>query len=56
MPARELGIPTVWINRRKGKEGWGATQPPSKGVQPDAEFHSMVEFAQAVELAFGDNS
>jgi 2-haloacid dehalogenase len=43
-PARELGLTTVWVNRRSGKQGTGAT-PPS-GATPDYEvrdLHGLVE-------------
>lgn len=44
-PARALGIATVWINRRKGKEGGGAT--PVSGAQPDMTFATLADFAKA---------
>jgi len=47
VPAKSLGMTTVWINRRGGKGGWGATKPPSKSVAPDAEYPSMEAFAAA---------
>ena len=42
-PAKALGIPTVWINRRRGKDGRGAT--PTAEVTPDLEFADMATFA-----------
>lgn len=30
VPAEKLGLSTVWVNRRKGKKGFGAT-PPANG-------------------------
>jgi 2-haloacid dehalogenase len=48
VPAKSFGLPTVWINRRHDRPGWGATpQPPSSGVTPDWEFPSMQAFAAA---------
>jgi len=47
-PARALGIATAWINRRKDKEGSGATPPSS--VQPDATFATLAELATAAGL------
>jgi 2-haloalkanoic acid dehalogenase type II len=44
-PARGLGLKSVWINRRKGKPGGGAT--PAASARPDREFASMAEFAAA---------
>lgn len=44
-PARSLGIATVWINRREGKQGAGAT--PVSGAQPDMTFATLAEFANA---------
>jgi 2-haloacid dehalogenase len=43
---------SVWINRRRGKEGWGATKAPPVEVKPDAEYGSMGEFADAVDACF----
>ena len=47
-PARRAGIPTVWINRRRGLSGWGATPPPEGLEHPEVEFPSMQAFAAAV--------
>ena len=47
VPAKRAGLPTVWVNRRSGRTGWGATPPPDVGVRPDWEFASMAEFADA---------
>jgi putative hydrolase of the HAD superfamily len=52
VPAKAKGLPTVWINRRKDRAGWGATPAPALDVQPDAEFPSMAAFADAVDAAF----
>ncbi len=48
VPAKQAGLPTVWINRRHDRPGWGATPPPPAPVQPDWEFPSMQAFASAV--------
>ncbi len=50
VPAKRAGLATVWINRRHGRPGWGATPAPPCGVRPDWEFKSMAEFAAAVEI------
>jgi len=47
VPAKEFGLPTVWINRRHDRPGWGATPQPPAGVTPDWEFPSMQAFAAA---------
>jgi 2-haloalkanoic acid dehalogenase type II len=52
VPAKAAGLPTVWINRRHGRSGWGATPAPGVGVTPDLEFASMADFADAVDEAF----
>lgn len=44
-PAKELGLTTVWIDRRNGLAGSGAT-PPASAV-PDATFLDMATFAEA---------
>ncbi|WMD22142.1 haloacid dehalogenase type II [Achromobacter seleniivolatilans] len=46
VPAKKLGLATVWINRRHNKVGQGAT--PSAVAAPDAEYPSMSAFADAI--------
>jgi 2-haloacid dehalogenase len=47
VPAKQAGLPTVWINRRHDRPGWGATPAPAADVRPNAEFGSMAAFAAA---------
>ncbi len=47
-PARALGFTTLWINRRVGRSGSGAT--PAADVQPHAEVPDM---ASAADLLLG---
>jgi 2-haloacid dehalogenase len=47
VPAKLAGLPTVWINRRHDRPGWGATPAPAADVRPDAEFDSIAAFAAA---------
>ena len=47
LPAKQAGLPTVWINRRHDRPGWGATPAPAAGVAPDWEFPSMAAFTAA---------
>jgi 2-haloacid dehalogenase len=47
VPAKRAGLPTVWINRRHDRPGWGATPAPAAAVTPDWEFPSMAAFAAA---------
>jgi putative hydrolase of the HAD superfamily len=47
VPAKRAGLPTVWINRRHDRLGWGATPAPAGAVAPDWEFPSMAAFAAA---------
>ena len=44
VPAKALGMTTVWIDRRGGRAG-GATPPAD--ARPDATFPDMASFAQA---------
>ncbi|HEY8846162.1 MAG TPA: HAD family hydrolase [Candidatus Limnocylindrales bacterium] len=46
VPAKKLGLSTVWIDRRHDRPGSGAT-PPAAPVTPDATFVSMAAFADA---------
>jgi 2-haloacid dehalogenase len=45
VPAKGLGLTTVWIDRRAGRSGSGAT-PPAE-VEPDAMYPSLGAFADA---------
>jgi 2-haloacid dehalogenase len=45
VPAKRLGLTTVWIDRRHDRPGFGATPPAD--VEPDATFPDMASFAAA---------
>lgn len=47
--ARRLGYHTCWIERRKGKQGTGATPKVQTVAIPDYHFASLAELADAVE-------
>jgi len=44
-PASALGLRTVWVDRRHGRPGWGATPPPAGGAEPDLTVQSLAELA-----------
>jgi 2-haloacid dehalogenase len=46
VPAKQVGMTTVWIDRRQGREGFGAT-PPAE-AQPDLTLADMRSFAEVV--------
>ncbi|MFC2083622.1 haloacid dehalogenase type II [Bacteroidota bacterium] len=46
-PAKEVGLSTVWVNRRKGQDGFGAT--PSGKAQPDLEVSDLRTLATLVD-------
>jgi 2-haloacid dehalogenase len=48
VPAKQLGLATVWIDRRRDRPGSGAT--PSAQATPDATYPSMQAFADAVSV------
>ena len=50
--AKREGLPSVWINRRHDRPGWGATPQPAGDWSYDLEFPSMAAFADAVDQAF----
>jgi 2-haloacid dehalogenase len=50
-PARDAGLRTVWVNRRMGKPGTGAT-PPSN-AKPDLEVPSLAALAELIHAAHG---
>jgi putative hydrolase of the HAD superfamily len=52
VPAKREGLPSVWINRRHDRPGWGATPEPAEAWSYDLEFPSMGAFADAVDEAF----
>jgi 2-haloacid dehalogenase len=56
VPARREGLPSVWINRRHDRPGWGATPAPSEQWSYNLEFTSMAAFADAVDRAFDDDA
>jgi 2-haloacid dehalogenase len=56
VPARREGLPSIWINRRHDRPGWGATPEPSEAWSYNLEFGSMADFAHAVDQAFGDSA
>lgn len=49
VPAKALGLTTVWIDRRRDRAGSGATPPAT--VEPDAVFPDMASFARAATAA-----
>ncbi len=44
VPAKHLGLRSVWINRRAGRSGSGATPPAD--ATPNATFSDMASFAE----------
>ena len=47
VPAKTMGLSTMWINRRKAVGGWGATPVPQAegaATTPDLEVASMTDF------------
>jgi 2-haloacid dehalogenase len=54
VPAKREGMPSVWINRRHDRPGWGATPEPSDEWSYNRELRSMGDFADAVDQAFAE--
>ncbi len=48
IPAKESGLSNVWVNRRKNKQGFGAT-PPAKGL-PNLEVTSLNNLVYLMDL------
>ncbi len=48
VPAKSLGLANVWVNRRHGKTGSGAT-PPAQ-AQPDLEVPDLESLAELIGL------
>lgn len=53
VPAKALGMNTVWIDRRQGIPGAGATPDIDLPTPPDATYPSMAAFADAVDAIRG---
>ena len=48
VPASALGVATMWIERRHGKGGFGATPGPERIVTPNFHAASMADFVRQV--------
>jgi 2-haloacid dehalogenase len=46
LPAKKLGLTTVWVNRRREKDGFGATPPVD--AKPDFEVGNLASLALLV--------
>ncbi len=44
VPAKALGLATMWIHRRHDRPGWGASPPPGAEAEPDFTATSMADF------------
>ena len=49
VPAKQLGLETVWVNRRHGKSGSGATPPAH--ARPDLEVRDLATLVRITETA-----
>jgi 2-haloacid dehalogenase len=47
VPAKKMGLDTVWVNRRKGKGGFGAT-PPAE-AEPDLEVPDLSTLVELLD-------
>jgi putative hydrolase of the HAD superfamily len=46
--AHRLGLATCWVQRRRGREGFGATPAPADVTTPDLHVGSMAEVVEAL--------
>ncbi|MEM1172084.1 MAG: haloacid dehalogenase type II [Cyanobacteria bacterium P01_H01_bin.35] len=46
VPAKAMGLSTIWVNRRQGKEGFGATLPASG--KPDLEVPDLKNLVDLI--------
>ncbi len=56
VPARSLGIATVWVNRKSARPGIGAVRPSSARAdeqRPDLEVPDLASLATAIEGSRG---
>ncbi len=49
VPAMKLGFSTMWIERRHGKESFGATPKPERTAEPTFHATSMADFVRQVQ-------
>lgn len=47
--ANRLGYRTCWIERRKGKKGFGGTRVPEQVTRPDFHYSTLAELADAID-------
>lgn len=47
-PARAIGLRAVWVDRRHGRSGWGATPAPADTAEPDLTVRSLAELAALI--------
>ena len=47
--AKQLGFATAWIERRSGRQGFGATPVPAAVTEPDFHFPTLVALVEALE-------
>ena len=45
-PAKQIGLTTLWINRRAKTEGWSAALTKNASVKPDFEVPSMAAMGE----------
>ena len=48
VPAMKSGLSTMWIERRQGKESFGATPKPNQIVEPTFHANSMEDFVRQI--------
>ena len=53
VPAKAVGLPTVWIDRRHDQPGLGRDARTPADVTPGLDVPSMAAFADAVDAAAG---
>ena len=52
-PATKLGLARCWIDRRAGRQGFGATKAPTAEVKTDFRFASLAEMVEAHAASLG---
>lgn len=52
VPAREIGLDSIWINRRHSKSGYGATPQVNPDQIPAQSFPTLMDFAHWVQKTY----
>jgi 2-haloacid dehalogenase len=56
VPAKRLGLQTMWVNRRASRTSGGATPAPSVPVTPDGEVPTLAALVDLHRWEMADDA